>query len=568
MKVRTVRALVSVLLLAALVALSTTQALALGGPVILGGDDLTDHGSRSGGVNQLGWLYIEDAVSGLEPLVSRAGPHTSDIAALGSADAACSPPAPPANCTGGNAGRAIGSAAANAGLSVSFVDGAASITTFFADLAAGTVNPKIIWIAGTGAVNDLDGAESTALTTNAASIAAFVASGGGLMAHSTAYGWLETLLPGLSAPGGCTSPGASLTPAGNLALPNVTNADIQAGPCHNTFTGNLGGLEILALDGSTFGSVCVEGSNEGASCPAFGGCPGGTCETGRIFIIGGASVVFCALDPETDFNPLDTDHTVTATVEDNSGVPQAGVFVDFLVDTGPNAGASGMETTNASGEASFTYTGTGGPGRDAIGATFVNPQGVDIACDGEKFWDADCNENGIPDTCDLDCAGFGGDCGTFIDCGMSLDDDGNGVPDECNRDPICDNAFADPDELWPPNHKFREVAALGVVDPDGDPVTITITSISQDEPLNGLGDGDTCPDGTGVGTDTASVRAERSGTKKVPGDGRVYHIDFNADDGQGGSCDGLVTVCVPHDQRPGHVCVDQGPIFDSTVCAP
>jgi hypothetical protein len=135
-----------------------------------------------------------------------------------------------------------------------------------------------------------------------------------------------------------------------------------------------------------------------------------------------------------------------------------------------------------------------------------------------------------------------------------------------NRPPDCTNAAPDPDTLWPPNHKFREVAVLGVVDPDGDPVAITITSISQDEPLNGLGAGNTCPDGTGVGTDIASVRAERSGTKKVPGDGRVYHIGFNADDGQGGSCDGVVTVCVPHDQRLGHVCLDQGPIFDSTVC--
>ena len=79
-------------------------------------------------------------------------------------------------------------------------------------------------------------------------------------------------------------------------------------------------------------------------------------------------------------------------------------------------------------------------------------------------------------------------------------------------------------------------------------------------------DGNTCADGVGVGTESASVRAERSGTKKVPGDGRVYHIGFTADDGQGGMCAATVTVCVPHDQRPGHVCVDQGPLFDSTSC--
>jgi hypothetical protein len=135
-----------------------------------------------------------------------------------------------------------------------------------------------------------------------------------------------------------------------------------------------------------------------------------------------------------------------------------------------------------------------------------------------------------------------------------------------NAPPDCSGAVAAPDLLWPPNHKFADVSVVGVNDPDGDPVTITITDIAQDEPLEGLGDGNTCPDADGVGTDIASVRVERSGSKKVPGDGRVYHISFTADDGQGGQCAGAVTVCVPHDQRPGHVCVDQGPLFDSTSC--
>ena len=113
---------------------------------------------------------------------------------------------------------------------------------------------------------------------------------------------------------------------------------------------------------------------------------------------------------------------------------------------------------------------------------------------------------------------------------------------------------------------FTDVSIVGVSDPDGDPVTITITGIAQDEPVAGLGEGNTCPDADGVGTDIAGLRSERSGTRKTPGDGRVYHIGFTADDGQGGSCNGAVTVCVPNDLRTGHVCVDQGPIFDSTVC--
>jgi hypothetical protein len=129
-----------------------------------------------------------------------------------------------------------------------------------------------------------------------------------------------------------------------------------------------------------------------------------------------------------------------------------------------------------------------------------------------------------------------------------------------NHPPDCSRAVSSIPELWPPNHKFVSINILGVADPDGDPITITINSIRQDEPLKGAGTGNTCPDATGLGTKTAQVLAERAGT----GDGRVYHISFTADDGKGGTCTGEVKVCVPHNK--GKTCVDQGSLFDSTVC--
>ena len=133
-----------------------------------------------------------------------------------------------------------------------------------------------------------------------------------------------------------------------------------------------------------------------------------------------------------------------------------------------------------------------------------------------------------------------------------------------NCPPDCSNATPSVDTLWPVNHKFVSINIMGVTDPDDDPVTITITSIFQDEPVNVEGSGSTEPDGQGIGTDTAEVRAERSGTKKVPGNGRVYHISFIAEDGAGGICEGTVTVCVPHDQS-GDPCIDEGALYDSTV---
>jgi hypothetical protein len=155
---------------------------------------------------------------------------------------------------------------------------------------------------------------------------------------------------------------------------------------------------------------------------------------------------------------------------------------------------------------------------------------------------------------------------SFSGAGLQgVGDEGWGLDNvRVNCPPDCSNAAPSVATLWPPNHQFVPIAITGVTDPDGDPVTITIDSIFQDEPVMVQGSGDTAPDGQGLGTDTAQVRAERCGTKKVPGNGRVYHIAFTADDGNGGTCSGVVTVCVPHD-KGGDASVDDGPLYDSTV---
>ena len=133
-----------------------------------------------------------------------------------------------------------------------------------------------------------------------------------------------------------------------------------------------------------------------------------------------------------------------------------------------------------------------------------------------------------------------------------------------NQAPDCSNATASLDELWPANHKFVQVDIEGVTDPDGDPVSITIDAVTQDEAVDAEGDGATCPDAQLVGGNL-ELRAERSGS----GNGRVYHVSFTADDGRGGSCSGTVLVCVPHDRRRGSSCVDDGAIANSlATCVP
>ncbi len=255
------------------------------GPVILGGDDLTDHGSRTaGGANLEGWLYIEKAISNLFSTQTRAGALTVDIVALGSAN-------PGAGVyTSSNAGGAINSAANVLGRSLSFYDGATNIGTFFTDLASGAVNPGVIWLAGTGASNDLDSTEGTALTTNALAINSFVGSGGGLMAHgsgSDAYGWLTALLPGLTETSGCNSSGATLTAAGAAAFPGLSNSDIDAnaGPCHSHFEGSFGGLTTLALDGSNPARSYIIGAAAGGG-GSITEPPTGVPEPGSLLLMG------------------------------------------------------------------------------------------------------------------------------------------------------------------------------------------------------------------------------------------------------------------------------------------
>jgi hypothetical protein len=122
----------------------------------------------------------------------------------------------------------------------------------------------------------------------------------------------------------------------------------------------------------------------------------------------------------------------------------------------------------------------------------------------------------------------------------------------------CRTVRADPGRLWPPNHKFELVEVSGCTDGKGKHLSVTITGVTQDEPVNGLGDGDTSPDAKpGKRPNEVWLRAERAGG----GDGRVYRIAFTASDGKGHTCSGKTLVRVPHDQK--HMAVDSGFDYDS-----
>lgn len=127
--------------------------------------------------------------------------------------------------------------------------------------------------------------------------------------------------------------------------------------------------------------------------------------------------------------------------------------------------------------------------------------------------------------------------------------------------PNVTNARADVPVLWPPDHKMLPVQILGVVKPSDD--NVTITGVTQDEPTNGLGDGDTPTDAIihqndAPNNDDVNLRAERSGK----GDGRVYRVYFTITDPEQ-TAQGVVKVMVPHDKKTD-AAIDSGGVYDST----
>jgi hypothetical protein len=108
--------------------------------------------------------------------------------------------------------------------------------------------------------------------------------------------------------------------------------------------------------------------------------------------------------------------------------------------------------------------------------------------------------------------------------------------------------------LWPANHKLVEIEASVIVTDVCDPdASFVLTSITSDEPDDGLGDGDAKNDIQEAEFGTADtkfkLRAERAGT----GDGRTYTIVYTAYDSCNTTPNNITTmtvyVFVPHSRR-------------------
>ncbi len=102
-----------------------------------------------------------------------------------------------------------------------------------------------------------------------------------------------------------------------------------------------------------------------------------------------------------------------------------------------------------------------------------------------------------------------------------------------------------PDTLWPANHKYVTVEATVIATDNFDPnPTVTLISVTSNEPDNGADDGNTVNDIVIIDDFKFKLRAERSGV----GLGRVYTITYRVSDVCGNETVKSATVFVPLNQ--------------------
>ena len=159
----------------------------------------------------------------------------------------------------------------------------------------------------------------------------------------------------------------------------------------------------------------------------------------------------------------------------------------------------------------------------------------------------DCNNNGIEDSCDVDCGEPGGPC-DVPGCGGSEDCNSNGIPDECEAD--C-NSSGVPDDC--------DIAA----------------GTSEDCDSNGVPD-ECDPDSDGDGVpDNCDVCPGFDDNTDSDGDGVADGCDTcpGFDDGADADGDGVADACdnCPDDVNPGQEDEDEdgiGNVCDPDYCNP
>ncbi|HKB65039.1 MAG TPA: HYR domain-containing protein [Pyrinomonadaceae bacterium] len=120
--------------------------------------------------------------------------------------------------------------------------------------------------------------------------------------------------------------------------------------------------------------------------------------------------------------------------------------------------------------------------------------------------------------------------------------------------PVVSQPTNTPNILWPPNHQLVNVTN-NYTATDNCPGLNCVLTVASNEPINGLGDGDTAPDWQVIDAHHVLLRAERSGK----GNGRLYTITTTCTDASGNVTTKTSTVFVPPNQKAGPYTVFTAP---------
>jgi hypothetical protein len=397
---------------------------AVGGPVTLVGHDAEDHGFEAVFAGLFDGLLADTTNDGVGILAIGADP-------------------------GSTAGLWIESVASQMALPqvVTFVNDTDIATVDLFSYAILHVPSNILDTPG-----GINPSEMTTLASRAADVADFVSLGGGLFSLTQGelpgawdflgyFGPVTTVEVGLDGLcGGDTEPYDDITPTPEGEVAGITDENLDVCCWQAVFSSYPGFLAVLATAREP---LCPELDGLPAILSGLGSVPG------QVF-----------LEPPFDLNPPGEAHSLIATVVDGTPPhdPIVGVTVTFDVIAGPNVGDTDTDVT------------------DLILASFVDPDTLQTIFSNTalKYWDEDCDANGIPDTCDIDCGGFGGLCFNYEGCGGDADENGNGVPDGCELDLDFDEPHVFGSDGEPKVEAVGDLDSSGTVDvvaviPDPDP---------------------------------------------------------------------------------------------------
>jgi hypothetical protein len=142
--------------------------------------------------------------------------------------------------------------------------------------------------------------------------------------------------------------------AGTSCLDRVTNA---AGKASCSYTGTAVGDDVISVTATKNGGTASAGATVDWDAPTT-----------------------LTLQPAFATKNVRRAHTLTATLLDDDGEAIAGEIASFTVVAGPHAGTSGSAATDATGRASFTYTGT------ELGTDTVQVQAAGLSATASVEW--------------------------------------------------------------------------------------------------------------------------------------------------------------------------------------